>query len=335
MNPEQIAARRAVQCELLIYTRGMGECLLMLLNLMQSYDIDIGDDPQLLTTFRKIQQFIPVSPPKIVENSTQPAALAQKSAESQPQTPSANLFRQLQLAVRNGTAVEKFPIGTEIPDVWTDVKSGTIYDAPLIVVDYRELKTSLTQTQFCATLLRKYLAPDAVPFDISSYDPEYADSWINTRFNPTQRGESRWAPLYVRGCSRELMEVISPVIIYTYERDRGVKQHYLSRYLVDNFFIPDEIQLNFSREPYDAKGEISHTWQYFQDELPYEFQTQPWREWHQKRVFCDHTGQPHDYWLRDHARHTLRCRSYACQDGSTYFTKITDKRHLLPACVVA
>lgn len=325
---------RAVQRELLTYACGMSEYVLALLELLKSYDINISDDPQLLAIFHKIQQYIPVSPPKNVENSVQLPALLQKSAEPQSQTLSANLFRQLQLAVRSGTAAEEFPVGTEIPDVWTDVESGTTYYAPLIVVDYRELKTSLTQTRFCATLLRKYLTPNAVPFDISGYDPEYVDSWIHTLFNPTQRGESRWKPLYVRGCSQELIEVVSPVIIYTYECDRGIKR-YLSRCLVDNFFIPDEIQLNFSHEQYAPKDEISHTWQYFQDERPYEFQTQLSREWYQRRVFCDCAGQPHDYWLRDHAWHTPGCRSYARKDGGTYFTEITDERHLLPACVIA
>lgn len=239
-------------------------------------------------------------------------------------------LRQLQLAVRDGTAAEKFPVGTEIYDVWRDAKSCMSYDAPLIVVDYRDLKTSSTRIQPCATLLRKYLAPITTCFDVSGGNPQYCETEIDGFLGHPQRHQEE---MYVAGCSQELLKVISPVIIYTYEVD-GDDRQCLVGHRVDKFFIPGEVELNFAAEQYSASGEVSHTWEYFRGARPYYFQGDLVKEWREKRTFCDNNGTPQSFWLRDHYPRSRGQRQYS--EGGRAFTCSNKSLHyILPACVVA
>lgn len=224
-----------------------------------------------------------------------------------------NIFHQLQLAVRNGTAPERFPVGTIFPDTWTDHDSGEVYQMPFIVVDYRPMELVSDSTmQFSAILLRKNATPKSLKFhhmDKNTYHDSLAHQYLND--NDT----------YLKGCSSELLDVVTPVRIPIESLDGKVDK--VEAY----FFLPtlEELHLDLYGNP--RLEEL--TWQYFRD-TPTDYSLPC-----PKRTFCTPSMQPRACWLRSAYRGSATYVWVADTDGSALIYLALSTLACSPACVIA
>ncbi len=149
-------------------------------------------------------------------------------------------LRKLQQAVRCGEAMEQFPVGTEISDSWTEVKSGRKYDIPLIVVSHREIITAEGQRKLGVILMRGKALPWMRPYNERGC--EYKESAIH------QYLESE----YAAGCSKELLDV---AMMNKIEVDLGSIQA--------KFFLPSATELNRSNGDSSMRIFEYQVWEYF------------------------------------------------------------------------
>lgn len=217
---------------------------------------------------------------------------------------SLRIFQDLQRAVRAGNASSQFPVGTIIPDIWTDNAAGIAYLIPHIVVDYREVTLAGHTKRLGATLLRQNALPVKFRFDKDT--SIFAESELRYRLNDDTEG-------YAAGCSANLLEVVSNVII---DGDTQVR-----------FFLPLPEELHF--DPYNNPKLKYLVWEYFRD-APASI-----GEPSHKRIFFDPSGTAQDCWLRSATRGFANRVWIARMAGSAYNDLAYGTCACAPACVIA
>lgn len=192
----------------------------------KEFKVNIWEDPQFAPIFGEIQAHFPI-----------PASYPQLDY-----IPDDNIICQLRDAVRNGTAREKFPVGTILDDIWMDRENAIVYKMPLIVVDYRIVELASHTRRLGAVLLRQFATPSETVFSENNTNV-YSESDINTWLN------SAVGLGYIAGCSASLRSAMAKVIV---DDD-----------LVVNFFLPSPEELHLNP---DGKPQFEDdTWEYFRD----------------------------------------------------------------------
>lgn len=219
-----------------------------------------------------------------------------------------SIFRQLQNAIDDGTYREQFPVGTILPDTWTDTDSGIIYDMPLRIVDYREVTLANGKSTVGAILLRVNASPNSITFAsaTSIYSRSYARAYLNAAYRD--------------GCSAELLDVIVATSQESiYEGEKDVSQGWM--------FLPTPEELHVNLEEHsDAEVDDLLAWEYFRD-TP----TNPIEDC-EKRGFRDPNGSAQSVWLR--SRYNSRFVRYMGPTGLVGLDDPSYDRGVLAACII-
>lgn len=217
-----------------------------------------------------------------------------------------DIFRRLQAAVRDGTAREKFPVGTIIPDTWTDVEKSVTYSMPLIVVDYRKWHMANGGLCMGATLLRQNALPWEAPFYGQRGLLGYAESVPHTVLNDR----------HLEGCSKGLKTVIAEVTLFDPEGK-----------ILASAFVPSMDELHVS--PHFFRGpEEMQTWEYFWH-TPTD-----WTASCEERARRDPSGKARSCWTRSYKGDYDEIWQVN-MDGSVSVSGPDDVRSCTPAFVVA
>lgn len=213
-----------------------------------------------------------------------------------PEISELRTLKNLQYAVRTGTAREKFPIGTVIPDLWIDHQTKTIYLMPLIIVDYRTVELATNHRKCPAAIL---LRQNALPGCHDFYESKFR-FWLND----TSIGSDG----YANGCSPNLLKTVSKIII----DEVPVK-----------FFPPSLKELHFN--PYDNPELEDLVWEYFRDTPTDHKVPCP------KRIFLDPAGSPQIVWIRFE---DFPCPWFVNSDGSACCSSVAHHYTCVPACAI-
>ncbi len=290
---------RAIRETFIDSLRSTSAALVSLCKMLPAYNLKISDDSKIQHNFDYLQRFI----------------------KDQP-----SIFQRLHEALKWGKAHYEFPVGTEIPDIWTDRATGAFYHAPLIIVDYRNVQTRQNENDVGAVLLRKFTSPCKLPFTKAGMPDCYDDSYVDRYLNPSEKIHHRLESDYLDGCSEGLNEFLTPVAIETteYPNDDGQPQTHTH---FAHFFLPSTTELSlFGRAP--EAEEIEQIWEYFICG-PHSLEVC------MKRIFCDPTGHPQDCWLRDGTPRGSTLRNYVMTDGGFYCADVhKDELYIAPACVI-
>lgn len=252
-----------------------------------------------------------------------------------------NRFEQLQLAIRDCTARDKFPVGTIFADTWTDTKNGKVYDMPLRLVHYGEVRTYAAGIRVGAILQRVYATPFAMPFDgrdmqfnFGSNDLRLSEiaQWLNS----DQPAAHWWQPMhaqdcpsnftsekdgYLRGCSAELKAYLAEGVLVGQSTDTGTTSK------ICQFFLPSAENLHISTE--DPRVDLENaTWEHYRD-TPTDR-----REPCQKRVFTDPSGSPQTIWSCSASRGPAYFIWSVLTDGSVYSSYADGTYACAPACAI-
>ena len=222
-------------------------------------------------------------------------------------------------------AKARFPVGTKIPDTWTDPEVGTVYQMPFIVAHYGDCELLDGTTKKGAYLIRENVLPFSLQFDAKesnnpdSYRRDYGNSryihsnihqWLNAKKpkgawfqkqhqwdTPPDYANSRSG--YMSGCTPALLDAISEVNVshHAASADGGVIDK-----VRGNFFLPSLENLNFvvgggSDKP--NKGAEGEVWEYYKA-IGY-----PTDGNSSMRIFKTPSGSISYLWLRS------VCRSYS------------------------
>ncbi len=215
-----------------------------------------------------------------------------------------HIFQNLQHAVRTGTARSQFPIGTIIPDIWTDNAAGIVYLMPHIVVDYREARLPNLEKHLGAFLLRQNALPVKFRFDKDTNI--FAESELRRWLNDDPEG-------YAAGCSANLLEVASNIITGSGTLVR--------------FFPPSLEELHL--DPHDNPELENLVWEYFRD-TPTSIEGPCL-----KRIFLDPLGVAQCCWLRSAGCGAANYLWYASADGSANRSNVNCVYACTSACVIA
>lgn len=270
--------------------------------LLRQHGIDYASDPRLQRSFRNLQQYLPERPSKL------------------------SLLKEALGKGHFSTVMREFPIGTEIPDVWTNPKSRNYYDDPLIIVHYDlfrcEGQESLTQG---AVLLRKHAFLPVWPCFSHERMDEYVDSFVRHWLNDDDFTLDESVLGYIAGCSAELLGLISSVQLFTDElrSDSTLSEHY------DRFFLPSYQNLGMLSA--DGKLATGVIWGYFLDTPADGNQVC------EKRTFLDQSGNAQDCRLRDRypmGRTDAHHRYTVDKQGRCRWSDPTVPCCVVPACVI-
>lgn len=156
-------------------------------------------------------------------------------------------YGELQKAIRNGTAQEKFPVGTEIPDTYGGA------DLPSIIVNYEIVKDKVGNEHPGAILCKKYLIP--VPenatvvysnvYEVTGYPGSTLANYMGTILD---------------ACSDELQSALQEVQIPCMIKDSVAAATYHLEYLTAKLFAPSASQLCASYQPQEGEA-----WQYLRN----------------------------------------------------------------------
>lgn len=249
-------------------------------------------------------------------------------------------FKQLQRAVRDGTAREKFPVGTIFADTWTDTRNGIVYDMPLRLVHYGAINTRAGSPRFGATLQRIHATPLEVVFD--GEDPDFPHgsnclylSEIVQWLNSDQPATSWWKALhsddvpseftrthdgYLRGCSAELMSCVTENVEVGQLIETGIHS------MPCRFFLPSAENLHISTgSEEDIENEA---WEYYRDTPTDSRRPCP------KRAFTNPSGSAQYCWTRSADRSPASAVWYVYADGSVGNYYANSAFACAPACVV-
>ena len=215
---------------------------------------------------------------------------------------SAHPLLELKQAMNDGTAQKEFPIGTIIPDIWTEFRTKIAYPMPLIVVGYRKIKLANLKERFGAILLRQKASPYKAGFGNNS---GFRNSVHRLWHNHASAGD------YISGCSADLLRVVAEVIV----AGTSVK-----------FFPPSLEELHL--DPYNNPQLEELVWEYFRD-TP----TDP-REPCPRRVFLDPWGSARTCWLRDCSAELYRIQWCIDSNGSATDQDATHSQNCIIACAV-
>lgn len=219
-----------------------------------------------------------------------------------------DIFTQLQNAIDRGAHWEKFPVGTILPDTWTDPETKGIYYMPLRIVDYRKVALPGGRKALGATLLRVNASPNDIVFDP-----------YNNRFNHSQ---AKWHldGNYLTGCSAELRAAMATVVVdvtYGDACDQACCQA----------FLPSPEELHVDVDKGYLEGALDHySWEYFLD-TPTDR-----HEPCEKRVFRTPNGKSKCVWTR--SRDTSDTVCLMTTNGNIYGEYPSRSYSILPACVI-
>lgn len=227
-----------------------------------------------------------------------------------------NIFSQLQTAIDDGTYREKFPVGSILPDTWTDVTTGKTYEMPLRIVHYGEVATvNPPHKAIAAALLRCQATPCEVVFSNPSAEFPYGSSrYAASDIDSYLRGD------YLRGCSPGLQKAF---IANAYHIPDYASQ---SEIAVKGFFLPCLEELHVCTN--DAIDVDQAAWEYFLDT------PSDWTEPCRKRVFLDPSGTAQRCWLRSARRGSAYRVWTANTDGSANYYSAYNTYACAPACVI-
>lgn len=214
-------------------------------------------------------------------------------------------LRDLKQALKAGTYRKHFPVGTRIPDIWANPQTGIMYSMPLIVVDYRMVKTLGYGDCMGAILLRLNASPNQLIFDVDNKNV-FSQSSLNNYLSGRTNSQA-----YLYGCSTNLLHSITDVLV-----DGAFVRFFppsLEELHLDSYGNPDLEQL---------------VWEYFRD-TPTDVDTPC-----SKRVFCGPSGAAQFCWLRSARRGYANCVWLATTDGSAYYIFAHSTLACAPACVV-
>lgn len=253
-----------------------------------------------------------------------------------------NRFEQLQRAIRDCTARDKFPVGTIFADTWTDTRNGKVYNMPLRLVHYGEVRTHAAGLRVGAILQRVYATPFEMPFDGQDMQFNFGSndlrlSEIAQWLNSNQPAAHWWQPMhtsdcpsnftsekdgYLRGCSADLRAYLAEGVLVEQSTDIGATSK------ICQFFLPSAENLHIDVE--DPRVDLENeTWEYYRD-TPTDH-----RKPCQKRVFTDPSGSPQIIWLRSANRGNAGLVWYVNTDGSVYNGFANFAYACAPACVIA
>lgn len=233
--------------------------LLLMQQTLAQFDVDLSHNSQFAPFLTSLQAAFSMSA------SSEAITLAPTDSSN---TQDDHIFHKLQCAVRDGTAREKYPVGKEIPDQWTDVTKDKTFAMPWRIVDYRDVLLANGEKRLAAILLRIYASPIKIKFN-EYYTNIYDGSNIE-RFLQND---------YRDGCTPELLDAIAEIQLPGCVRPATL-------------FIPRAEELHIATRQ-DFILDIDQTaWEYFRD-TPYAFSAQC-----QKRVFRDANGISQVCWTR-------------------------------------
>lgn len=225
-----------------------------------------------------------------------------------------SVFQRLQATLDDGTYREKFPVGTILPDAWTDVVTGKTYDMPLRVVHYGEVATVYPSYKTLgATLLRCLATPREMVFSKPSIEfPFGSNRYASSDVDAYLRGDYMW------GCSHSLRRALIPNVynIPDYESHNEIP--------IKGFFLPSREQLHICTN--DAIDVDQVAWEYFLD-TP----TAPLTGC-KKRTFVTPDGHAQYVWLRSYYASSFV--HYLRPNGSVNIGYPSDSCGVLPACIV-
>ncbi len=256
-----------------------------------------------------------------------------------------NRFELLQQAIRDGTAREKFPVGTIFHDTWTDTRCGTVYNMPLRIVHYGKIRISLSHADrpcLGAVLQRVHATPFVVPFDNRDSNYMYGSnrfdlSEIRQWLNSDQSAGCWWAAKhicdrpslfttdlngYLQGCSAVLKEYLTESVLVERSIDLGVIKK------LCRFFLPSAENLHIDVKDPEVELE-DEAWDYYRD-TPTDRQKPC-----SKRVFTDPLGTAQRCWLSSADRGVSYGVWNTLTDGSTNYCSANTTNACAPACVIA
>ncbi len=264
--------------------------LLLMQQALAQFDVDLSHNSQFAPFLTSLQAAF------LMSASSEAITLAPTDSSNAQDD---HIFHKLQCAVRDGTAREKYPVGKEIPDQWTDVTKDKTFAMPWRIVDYRDALLANGEKRLAAILLRIYASPIKIKFN-EYYTNIYDGSNIE-RFLQND---------YRDGCTPELLDAIAEIQLPGCVRPATL-------------FIPRAEELHIATRQ-DSVLNIDQTaWEYFRD-TPTEYTTPC-----QKRIFRDTNGVPQVCWTRSklnlpHLVWTINTH------GSAEYRNVSDK----PSCAL-
>lgn len=212
----------------------------------------------------------------------------------------------LKAALRSENAPIFFPVGTTIPDTWTDVYTNHTHQAPFVIVSYQKLDLPSGKTCFGAILLRKYTSPFRVKYGDSRLRHSALLEWANSDNCINQIGRHG----YLTGCSTELLQITTPVILKP-DTQKDVNDAF-------RFFPPSLGELDLAEPGIRSREK---PWNYFKNP-----QHRP--------IFKDLTGQAQDCWLRSTKRGGATHVWTVSPHGSAILHNTTTENFCVFACAV-
>lgn len=294
--------------ETLTSVRNLGNTFL---NMSKALADIVTSDPELIQIVTQIAEvyhlsLAPTSSTNI--DSTPPEILIPKE----------NPFHELKESLK-GNPQNDFPLGTEIPDIWTD-EFGAMHNNPFIVMQYREQLFADGRTRFGVELSRKYVDSQKRQFS-ALHSNHYITSDI-AQYLSTQSGG------YISGCSSALVDVLADQSMP--RLTIPVRQRF-KRTIYDNhdcfFYLPSGSNLFpdwTSRQHWSEKDQQTVTripdgtlWAYFREKLP---------------IFLDFLGHPQNCFLRSND-HVNKSRVWTVgHNGYDYLKHADEQSCLAPVC---
>lgn len=292
-----------------------GKGFLELCQILHSQGVDLSEHSTCITHISlELQKLITTSGTPIGNTSESIVAIPKELITpgvlqlSEPRTTQilkSSYLADLKQALKDGAYRERFPVGTIIPDIWYDV-NRILYLMPLIVVDYRLVKTVKYGECLGAILLRKNASPNQASFDVKNQNL-FSESSLNKYYNHRKDIMS-----YGAGCSKNLLSAVADVII----DDTPVE-----------FFPPSLEELHF--DPCQNPDLEALAWEYFRD-TPTDVLTPC-----SKRIFLSPEGTAQYCCLRSACRGFANNRVWSvATDGSANHNNAYNTYACAPACVV-
>lgn len=258
--------------------------------LTSEYGQDLRDHPEFQQLLAEIGDIFSAS------TSAKPTTIPRSSTD---------IFHQLQLAVRDGAARDKYPIGMEIPDQWTDLAQNKSFSMPWRIVDYQNVLLVNGEERPAVILLRIYASPVKIKFSeryVNVYDGSHVKRFLQYDYRD--------------GCTPELLDVIAEIKLPGCVHPATL-------------FIPRAEELHIATKQEFMPKLDQTSWEYFRD-TPTDCSTPC-----QKRVFRDSNGVSQFCWTR--SKLSLLHLAWAINTrGAAAFRNVADDSScILVACAIA
>lgn len=265
-------------------------------------------DPKLLELYRKLQNVLEVANSSAVPNGND----VFKNNAVLDSNAVVDVFQQLRIKIAQGKVRWEFPVGTLLPDIWTDPETGIQYRMPHRVMSHQIVQLADGRKTLGTILCRANTLPKERKFGEEDHTFAGSSLWKYLNLDTTDG--------YLAGCSKELRDAMAEVEI----GDSCGADSYRARCKV---FVPtlDEVGVTYNGVIYGS--EIDHYgWQYFHRTPMH------WGEKCERRVFRDLKGRPQFVMLRSISRRT----SVGCMDieGGVRDANRREMLAVLPVSVV-